>query len=361
MDVPPSLHFLVCSFRSLLINGSITFEKTAGIFNNSHLRSEMLAELMKEWRQHLPLWQMKMLLICPIACFVAVWLVIPLILLAIFSNPRIRQETRYLLLANLLLSDLIYVSLYTLGTCFNAGYVLMSKEACACQLFFLGVSYCAGVLSTKAMVLDISLAVLLPLRYSSLCPVSRTKKVILLTWIFSCILPCVSIIFFMTVQEENICTMNICSLPLLIAHTVNSYKPLRMFHVVSVTGMLMCLGLILGCYIMLYCKTKQSGIWTGFFARAKGTFLIHYILLFLSFCPLLLIVVETLLYSNDLMEIRTGMWVTLTNCNMLMMLPKALTPYLYGFRYKEISKPLKAFYRLKCPRHAVSPVTANPE
>ncbi|XP_041125847.1 probable G-protein coupled receptor 148 [Polyodon spathula] len=156
-----------------------------------------------------------MFLICPIVCFVAVWLVIPLILLAIFSNPRIRQETRYLLLANLLLSDLIYVSLYTLCTCFNAG--------------------------------------------------------------------------------------------------------------------------------------------------AKGTFLIHYILLFLSFCPLLLIVVETLLYSHDLMEIRTGMWVTLTNCNMLMILPKALTPYLYGFRYKEISKPLKAFYRLKCPRQAVSPVTANPE
>ncbi|RXN01283.1 hypothetical protein EOD39_7230 [Acipenser ruthenus] len=169
MDVPFSLHFMVCRFRSLLINGSITFEKTAGIFNDSHL-----AELMKEWRQHLPLWQMKIFLICPIACFVAIWLVIPLVLLAIFSNSRIRQETCYLLLANLLLSDLIYVSLYTLGTCFNAGYLLMPKEAC--QLFFLGVSYCAGVLSTKAMVLDISLAVLLPLCCLSLCPISRTKK-----------------------------------------------------------------------------------------------------------------------------------------------------------------------------------------
>lgn len=83
------------------------------------------------------------------------------------------QETRYLLLANALLSDLLFVSVYMLSTCMSTAGVLMSGWSCATFLFLLGVLYSAGILTTKAMVLDTSLAVLAPLRYFALWPVSR--------------------------------------------------------------------------------------------------------------------------------------------------------------------------------------------
>ncbi|XP_051778522.1 probable G-protein coupled receptor 148 [Erpetoichthys calabaricus] len=351
MPSPARIGSFVCTV-SRRTNSTFGIEKGANFSNVSYLHAKQLDEFLQEFPSH---WEMRILQICPVMCFVAVMLVIPPILVSIFKNPKFRQETRYLLLANLLLCDMMYVALYMFNVCVNAGYASKSKTLCAFILFFLGLSYSAGVLSTKAMVLDTSLAVLLPFRYLALCSNSRTKKVILLMWMFSCIFPSISTFMFWMAQEKNPCLMEVCSLPLILVLTVHSSNSISQYYVASVTCVLLCLVLILCCYVLLYFKTRSSGIWKGFSSRAKGTFLIHYILLFLSSCPLLVLLVEICLYFHDLIAMSTGLWVTLTICNILMVLPKTLSPYLYGFRYREISRSLIAFYRFKWSRSVVSP------
>ncbi|CAB1317111.1 unnamed protein product [Coregonus sp. 'balchen'] len=41
---------------------------------------------------------------------------------------------------------------------------------------------------------------------------------------------------------------------------------------------------------------------------------------------------------------------SLVVCNILLVLPKALAPYLYGLRYRDLCGAMLSFYWLKCPR-----------
>ena len=125
----------------------------------------------------------------------------------------------------------------------------------------------------------------------------------------------------------------------------------------TVAGILIILLLVLSGYLALCWQTRQAGVWRGErSSRARGTFLIHYLHLFLSFCPMLVLVIELLLYCRHrILDLRANLWVSLVVCNVLLVLPKALAPYLYGLRYRDLSGALFSLFRLK--RASVSPET----
>uniref|UniRef100_A0A4W5KDM2 G-protein coupled receptors family 1 profile domain-containing protein n=1 Tax=Hucho hucho TaxID=62062 RepID=A0A4W5KDM2_9TELE len=248
-----------------------------------------------------------------------------LLLLPPPPSPSMRQETRYLLLANALLSDMLFVSLYMVSACLNATGVLMSEWACSTILFLLGLLYCAGIFSTKAMVLDTSLAVMAPLRYYALW------RAIAGIWAVSVFLPAASVGVFVWYYSTGPCSLHICSLPLLLVSML-----------LVVTGILLILLLVFSGYVVLYCRTRVSGVWRGErSSRAKGTFLIHYLHLILSFLPMLVLFINLLLYCHlDALDLRANLWVSLVVCNILLVLPKALAPYLYGLRYRHLCEAL---------------------
>ncbi|XP_019358631.1 PREDICTED: probable G-protein coupled receptor 148 [Gavialis gangeticus] len=345
-----------CAFAKIL-NATLYLPRERDSSNSSFLDEASLLVL-QEWTNHPPSTDVKMFLIPPVICLVAAVLVIPSILFVIFSSFSIRQETRYLLLGNTLLCDLIYLLFYTLSVVLNMANIKPPKYACVLLLFLLAVTYCGGLLTAVAMVLDTYLAVLFPLRYISILPYSRAKKVILLLWISSVVFPGIIFLVLWYTQKPASCTMETCSVPIILVLTLHGNDAVKFCYVLSVTALFLCLSLILCCYIILYYKTRQSGIWKSIFSRASITFLMHHTILFFYFSPLLALVVESLLYINDVIGLQTGIWVSLTICNVLMVLPKALSPYLYGLRYREISSSLKLIFRMK-RLSLVSPVVTQ--
>ncbi|KAJ8389555.1 hypothetical protein AAFF_G00117920 [Aldrovandia affinis] len=351
---------LLCTFGSWY-NSSGQAERHWRISSRSNSSPSMMELFTREWQVFLPPRQSVVLQVCPALCFLAVALVVPLVLAKVFSTPRLRQETRYLLLANTLLSDLLFVSVYLLTTSFNAAGVSTAEWTCAALLFLLGVFYSAGLLSAKAMLLDTMLAVLAPLRYLALWPVSRTRRAIGAVWAASVILPAATVAMFLWHYMEDPCGSHVCSLPVLLVLTVGYSAPMRVSMLLTVAGVLLVLLLVLSGYVLLYCRTKRSGVWRGeHTSRARGTFLIHYLHLLLSLCPMLVLAVELLLCSRPSrsVDLRANLWVSLVLCNVLLLLPKALAPYLYGLRYRDLDlcSTLLTFYRLKRPA-AVAPVT----
>ncbi|XP_074860698.1 putative G-protein coupled receptor 148 [Carettochelys insculpta] len=315
--------------------------------NRSLYLDERSRYMLQEWIISPPYTDMKMFLIPPIVCLLAAILVIPSILFVIFSSASIRQETRYLLLGNTLLCDLIYLIFYTLSVVLNGMNITLPKQACVLLLFLLAMTYCGGLLTAAAMVLDIFLAVLCPLRYITILPSSRTKKVIVLIWVSSGVFPAIIYLVLKVTEKPSPCPIDTCSVPIILVLTLHGDSAVKLCYVLSVTALFLCLALIHGCYIILYFKTRQSGIWMNIFSRARITFLMHHTILFFYFSPLLAMVVEAFLSSNAVIGLRTGIWVSLTICNVLMLLPKALSPYLYGLRYREILSSLKFIFRMK--------------
>lgn len=347
---------LLCTFGDWY-NSSGQAERLGRQFALTNTSRTAMELFVQEWQVFLPPGQMRVFQICPILGFLAVFLTTPIILARILSQAHLRQQTRYLLLANALLSDLLFVALYMLTTCLNAATVLMSDLACAAMLFLMGIFYSGGIFSTTAIVLDTSLAILAPLRYAMLWPVSRTYAAVSMIWTVSIFFPAASAGLFLWYHTMSPCAQHICSLPLVLVLTVSHSKPLQVCMLLTVTAVLITLLLVVSGYVVLYCHTSMSGVWRGErSSRAKGTFLVHYLHLFLAVCPMLLLVIELLLYSySSKLHPSTGLWVSLVLCNILLVLSKALAPYLYGLRYRDLRGALLDFFRLNRSR-AITPV-----
>ncbi|KFO71737.1 putative G-protein coupled receptor 148, partial [Cuculus canorus] len=271
--------------------------------------------------------------------------IIPTILFVIFSRFRIRQETRYMLLGNALLSDLIYLLFYALLAALNAAHVHLPKEACVLLLFLLAVAYCGGLFTAAAIVLDTYIAVLFPLRYIAILPPSRTKKLIVLLWMCSGAFPGILFLVLSSTHSFVPRVLEMCSVPVILILTLNGTDTMKLCFWLSTIVIFLCLSLIFCCYASLYFKTKQSGIWESIRSRASITFLMHNTVLFFYFFPLLALFVESFLCVNVVIRLQTGIQVSLTVCNVLMILPKVLFPFLYGLRYREISASLRSMVR----------------
>ncbi|NWV11582.1 GP148 protein, partial [Ptilonorhynchus violaceus] len=273
--------------------------------------------------------------------------IIPTILFVIFSRFNIRQETRYMLLGNALLSDLIYLLFYTLSAAINAAHLRLPKEACVLLLFLLAVAYCGGLFTALAIVLDTYIAILFPLRYIAILPPTRTKKIIVLLWMCSGAFPAIFFLVLWSTHSFVPCALETCSVPVILILTLNGTGPVKLCFWLSITVIFLCLSVIFCCYAILYFKTKHSGIWESICSRASVTFLMHNTVLFFYFFPLLALFVEWFLCVNVVTRLQTGILVSLTVSNVLMILPKVLFPFLYGLRYREISATLKSIVRRK--------------
>ncbi|NXM73810.1 GP148 protein, partial [Serilophus lunatus] len=273
--------------------------------------------------------------------------IIPTILFVIFSQLNIRQETRYMLLGNALLSDLIYLLFYTLSAAFNAAHLHLPEEVCVLLLFLLAVAYSGGLFTAAAIVLDTYIAVLFPLRYITILSLSRAKKIIILLWMCSGAFPGIFFLVLWSTHTFVPCVLETCSIPVILILTLNGSDALKLCFWLSTTVIFLCLSVIFCCYAILYFKTKHSGIWESICSRASVTFLMHNTVLFFYFFPLLALFVESFLRLNVVVRLQTGILVSLTICNVLMILPKVLFPFLYGLRYREISASLKSILRRK--------------
>nr|XP_005491035.1 probable G-protein coupled receptor 148 [Zonotrichia albicollis] len=321
---------------------------------SSNLDDTTLLVLLEEWSLTPSGTNTKMFLISPVVCLVAGVLIIPTILFVIFSRFKIRQETRYMLLGNGLLSDLIYLLFYTLSAALNAAHLHLPKEACVLLLFLLAVAYCGGLFTAVAIVLDTYIAVLFPLRYAAILPPSRTKRVLVLLWMCSAAFPGIFFLVLWTTHSFVPCALEMCSVPLILILTLNKTDAVKLCFWLSTTVIILCLSVIFCCYAILYFKTKHSGIWESICSRASVTFVMHNTVLFFYFFPLLALFVESFLGINVFIRLQTGILVSLTVCNVLMILPKVLFPFLYGLRYREISASLKSIVRRK-QLHPLSP------
>ncbi|XP_053567504.1 probable G-protein coupled receptor 148 [Bombina bombina] len=291
--------------------------------------------------------EMKLFLIPTSVCFVAAFFVTPSILFAIFSNVSLRRETRFLLLANALFSDFLYLLLFTTTSMFIVVNHKVPSYVCPVLLFLLAVNYCGGVQTALVMVADTYLAVLWPLHYVRLLPSSRIKKLIALLWFSSCLFPAILFLTLYFTQEPGPCPLELCSLPVILTITLHGNDAIRLFHIFFISAFLLCFSLVLCCYFFLCYKTRETGIWKSILSRATATFLMHHAIFFSHFCPLLLLLIGSLLYINQVIDLETVLCLNLIICNVLIVLPKGVSPYLYGFRYRELYRSLSLFCKLK--------------
>ncbi|TKS79915.1 Transcription termination factor 4, mitochondrial [Collichthys lucidus] len=282
------------------LNQSIRYSK------DKMTTSTMIANFTQDWVDILQRWHLEFFFIPTTVITLATLITNPLLLVCIFLSRALRQETRYLLVANTL-------------------PLLSPPTACA-------------ILTVTLMVADTYAAVRWPLHYHERLPPARTHRILLGVWVLAALYPFTLVIMMEVQGRKGADEVTVCLV--LISLGFFSFQNPMGISIYFFVAALICATLIFYCYIRLYMVTKTQGIWQSRFSRARVTLLAHGVLLLLYFLPGFVFAIELFLFQRTDITLDVRVWVSTVNMCILMLLPRAFAPYLYGLRYREISDTL---------------------
>ncbi|XP_031711070.1 probable G-protein coupled receptor 148 [Anarrhichthys ocellatus] len=300
--------------------------------------STLISNLTQEWVESLQRWHLDLLSIPATVITLATLLADPVLLTCIFLSRALRQETRYLLMANTLTADMLFLVLNLAMVICNATRAQMSWLVCQLITAVTVTTYSCAILTITLMVVDTYAAVCWPLRYHDLLPPARTHRILLGVWVLAALYP-LSLVIMMEVERKNPHERVAVCLVLFSLGFIK-LKTNGWIYVYFFVTAVMCAILIFVCYIRLYMVTRTQGIWQSRFSRARVTLLAHGVLLLLYFSPGFVFIMELYLFQRKDISQDLRVWVSTVNMCVFMLLPRAFAPYLYGLRYREISDTL---------------------
>lgn len=298
--------------------------------------SEVIFNLTKDWTESMEHWHLHFFIIPSVVITVFSFIADPIVLVCIILSRPLRRETRYLLMANTLAADILFLSLNLVTLIGNA--VKAKIPWLLCELFtaILVTAYSSAILTVTLMVVDTFAAVRWPLRYHNLLSPTQTHGILGMVWILCAIYP---FTLMMMMQDESphgkvpVCLA-------LISFGFFEAKAVEGIYMYFFVSALICSFIILYCYIRLYMVTRTQGIWHSRFSRARVTVLVHGVLLLLYFAPGFVFALELFIFPRKNISQDLRVWISTVNANIFMLLPRALAPYLYGLRYREIAESL---------------------
>ncbi|XP_062843313.1 probable G-protein coupled receptor 148 [Trichomycterus rosablanca] len=267
----------------------------------------------------------------------------PLLLFCILSTPSLRQETRYLLLANTLLSDVLFLSFNLTNISCNALDMEMHHVFCEFLMVTTVTTYCSSLLTVTLMVIDTFVAVRWPLRYNEILPPSRVKKIIALVWAVAATFPLALLVVMEVSKKGETESLKVCLVIISLGFLGEEINV--GLHIYFSVWVIFCTFLILYCYIRLYIVTKGSGIWSSRYSRARLTLLVHTVMLVIFFTPGLIFTVQLGQFKKLSESLEVAAWLNTANLCLLMVLPRACAPYLYGLRYREVYETIQLMLR----------------
>ncbi|TSU88989.1 Transcription termination factor 4, mitochondrial [Bagarius yarrelli] len=307
------------------------------------MNSSTLPDMSQKWLMVMQNEKMNFLLI-PAVLLTTITLVInPFLLFCIFSSPSLRQETRYLLLANTLLSDVLFLSFNLTNISCNALDMEIHYIFCEVLMVATVTTYCSSVLTVTLMVIDTFMAVRWPLRYNEILPLSRVKKIVAFVWVIAVTYPLSLLVVKAVRKQGNPENLKVC---LVLLTLVSLEKDIEVsLHIYFSVWVIFCTVLVLYCYIRLYMVTRSSGIWRSRYSRARLTLLAHSLMLLIYFAPGLVFTVELAQFQALSKYLHLAVWINTVNLAVLMVVPRACAPYLYGLRYREVYETVQLMLR----------------
>ncbi|KAM6920272.1 putative G-protein coupled receptor 148 [Lycodopsis pacificus] len=300
--------------------------------------STLMSNHTQEWVDSVLRWHLDLFSIPATVITLATLLADPVLLTCIFLSRALRQETRYLLMANTLTADMLFLVLNLAMVICNATSAQMSWLVCELITAVTITTCSCAILTITLMVVDTYAAVRWPLRYHDLLPPARTYSILLGVWVLAALYP-LSLVIMMEVERENSHErVPVCLVLISLGFIQNKY--IGGIHVYFFIPAVICAILIFVCYIRLYMVTRTQGIWQSRFSRARVTLLAHGVLLLLYFAPGFVFIMELYLFQRKDISQDLRVWVSTVNMCVFMLLPRAFAPYLYGLRYREISDTL---------------------
>ncbi|XP_030274867.1 odorant receptor 131-2-like [Sparus aurata] len=259
-----------------------------------------------------------------------------------FKSHVFQRDPRYVLYIHLVINDMIMLT--TAVALQIITYTIPLKLApCCILLLILATTNRNSPLNLAGMALERYIAVCKPLHHVQICTVQRTSGFITLIWAISLMPSVTDVIFLVATQPLSIFSRNV------ICYESNIFRtPFHKTHREIIQGLLLCfvfLTVLITYLNVLWAARAASGLNQASARNARNTILLHGVQLLICMSSFVSPFINIMLVTTW-PEKRTT--ILFTSYLVTGILPRLLSPLIYGIRDKTFSSHIRMLFCSSC-------------
>ncbi|XP_067228738.1 odorant receptor 131-2-like [Chanodichthys erythropterus] len=263
-----------------------------------------------------------------------------MLVVTFFSNTMFSRDSRYILYIHLVINDMLMIFLSVILYVLSYASPLVNASVC-CILVVLGATtFMITPLNLAGMAIERFIAICKPLHHSQICTPQRTYIFLCLLWVLGAIPSLSDIIILFSIQP-------ISSFRSLVLCYPFSLFPYKAHQDRTTASQVIYMALVWIILIYTYCRvlfTARKAVSKGSANKARSTILLHgvqLLLCMLSYIAPVLDMIVTPFFPFH----RTK--ITFFNYLITNIIPRLLSPLIYGVRDQKFVKQMKEYFTCK--------------
>ncbi|XP_026070481.1 odorant receptor 131-2-like [Carassius auratus] len=260
-----------------------------------------------------------------------------MLVVTFFSNPMFSRDSRYILYIHLVITDMLMIFISVTLYVLTYASPLVNVSLC-CVFIFLGTTtFMITPLNLAGMAIERFIAICKPLHHSQICTPQRTYIFICLLWVIGAVRFIADVIISLLTQPVSFFRSFIPCYP-------NYLFPSKSNQDNTTASQVICMSFVWIILIYTYCRvlfTARKAVSKGSANKARSTILLHgvqLLLCMLSYITPFMFIISTPFFRLHQTKITFCIYL-LTN-----ILPRLLSPLIYGIRDQKFVKQLKEYF-----------------
>ncbi|XP_061103850.1 odorant receptor 131-2-like [Conger conger] len=256
----------------------------------------------------------------------------------LWSKPKFREDSRYILFAHMLINDSVHLMGIIVLLLFALAFLHMSKAICSILVVITAVTYNNTPLNLALISLERYVAIRFPLRHTEIATQRRTAIAIGLMWFISSVNILIEIFYIMALDPHFFTAPIFCTREQML---IEEWQ-LTLYSAASFFFLVVVALTILYIYVSITLVAKSASTNKDSANKARKTVLLHMFQLGLCITSLLYSLFESLIAKNG-----TASFMSLQCLNFfwLLVLPRCLSPLIYGLRDSAIRPLFLSYFR----------------
>ncbi|XP_061103869.1 odorant receptor 131-2-like [Conger conger] len=256
----------------------------------------------------------------------------------LWSKPKFREGSCYILFAHMLINDSVHLMGTIVLFLFALAFLHMSKAICSILVLITGITYHNTALNLAVISLERYVAIRFPLRHTEIATQRRTAIAIGLMWFISSVNILIEIFYTIALDPHFFTAPVFCTRQQML---IEEWQ-LVLSNWLTICFLVVVALIILYIYISITLVAKSASTNKDSANKAYKTVLLHMFQLGLCITSLLFALFDALIAKT-----ATALYVPLQSLNFfcLLVLPRCLSPLIYGLRDSAIRPLFLRYFR----------------
>ncbi|XP_061103864.1 odorant receptor 131-2-like [Conger conger] len=256
----------------------------------------------------------------------------------LWSKPKFREDSRYILFAHMLINDSVHLMGTIVLFLFALAFLHMSKAVCSIMVLISVITYHNTPLNLAVISLERYVAIRFPLRHTEIATQRRTAVAIGLMWLISSVNILIEIFYTIALDPHFFTAPVFCTRQQML---IEEWQ-LVLSNWLTICFLVVVALIILYIYVSITLVAKSASTNKDSANKACKTVLLHMFQLELCITSLLYALFEALIAKT-----ATALFVPLQFLNFfcLLVLPRCLSPLIYGLRDSAIQPIFLRYFR----------------